>query len=190
MTVSTLRSINPLRAFVVMAAVVAVSLAVSTAPASAHASLLSSDPADGETLEEAPEQLVLEFSEELDLPSTQVALVAPSEETVELPPLSVDGNVLIQDVSFPEPGTYTFSFRIVSADGHPVENSIEFTVSSVPEGQEPADSDSGESAQAQEPAAADSDSGVGWGVVGLVAAVAVVVVAVGFLMVRMARRRT
>ena len=185
---NTLRFLIPLRTFVVAAAVI-VLFAVSAVPASAHASLLSSNPADGETLEDAPEQLVLEFSEELDLPSTQVALVTPDGGTVELPPLSVDGNLLIQDVAFPEPGTYTFSFRIVSADGHPVENSIEFTVNSVPEGQEPVVTQT-DDASTPDDSASDSDSGVGWGTVGLIAVGALVVVGGAvFLVTRRSRRR-
>lgn len=177
-------SINSFRILVVMVAAVAAGLAFPVAPAAAHASLLSSDPADGETLQEAPERVVLEFSEELDLPSTGVALVTPEGETVVLPPLAVDGNLLMQDVMFPEPGTYTFSFRIVSADGHPVEGSIEFTVTSIPEGQGPVELET----SSQTPRAAETDDGIGWGVIGLVAVAVLVVGGAGVIMVRSRRR--
>ena len=79
------------------------------------------------------------------------------------------------------------SYRV--ADGHPVENSIEFTVNSVPEGQEPVVTQTDDASHQTIPHPI-SDSGVGWGTVGLIAVGALVVVGGAvFLVTRRSRRR-
>lgn len=170
-----------LRTVAVSLAAIATTLFLTAGPAAAHASLTGSDPVDGETLAEAPEEMVLEFSEQLDAPSTQVALVAPDGEVVSLPDPVIEGDTLTQTGVFPAVGEYTFSYRIVSLDGHPVEGSIVFTVESVPEPTAPAEqpgaSEDTTTAAADEPA-----EGTSWGVVGLIAA-GVAIVVVGALLV-------
>ncbi|GAA4914863.1 ATP-binding cassette subfamily C protein/ATP-binding cassette subfamily C protein CydC [Stackebrandtia albiflava] len=187
-TVKTLRNL----AAVAVAAVAVLAFAPGTA--SAHAGLISSDPEDGARLPEPPAQVVLEFSEEVDAPSTQLALVAPGGDTVPLPDPSVEGDTITQPVTIDTPGTYTFSYRLVSQDGHPVEGSIEFDVASVPT---PSGSPSGRSSAPASPqedtatAATDDDSGgVGWGTVGVIALVVVAVVGAVLGIMTVARRRS
>jgi len=184
--VTTLPFVKTLRAVAVSLAAIAMTLFLTAGPAAAHAQLRTSDPADGDTLAEAPEELVLEFSEQLDAPSTQVALVAPDGEVVTLPDPVIEGDTLTQPGVFPVAGEYTFSYRIVSADGHPVEGSVVFTVESVPEPTatpEQSSQPTTDSAEAGQPA----EGGVSWGVVGLVAAVAAVVIAGALLVWRKLR---
>ncbi|MFD0557752.1 hypothetical protein FB566_3038 [Stackebrandtia endophytica] len=184
--VTTLHFPKTLRAVAVSLAAIAMTLFLTAGPAAAHASLTGSDPADGDTLAEAPEELVLEFSERLDAPSTQVALVAPDGEVVPLPDPAIEGNTLTQPGVFPAPGEYTFSYRIVSVDGHPVEGSIAFTLESVPEPTAPAEQP-GVSDDATAAADEPAEGGTSWGVVGLIAAGVAIVVVCALLVWRKVR---
>jgi copper transport protein len=99
----------------------------------AHASLVSSDPADRSILARAPETLTLEFSERVT--PLVLKLIASGGTPVFLDPFSLDGKRLV--VRAPArlaPGTYAFGWRIVSADGHPVGGSIVFSVGVVSPG--------------------------------------------------------
>ena len=101
------------------------------APAIAHDQLLSSDPADGAVLETPPAAITLTFSAEI-LPVAPTVLVqdAAGAVVVDAEP-SVAGTVVTQ----PMPpgvssGAYTVLWRVVSADGHPIEGTFAFTVAS------------------------------------------------------------
>ncbi|HEY1015974.1 MAG TPA: CopD family protein [Herpetosiphonaceae bacterium] len=100
--------------------------------ASAHANLLRSTPAAGETLKAAPAEIVLEFSEELDTSFTKIELrdsanqiVAPGPGVVSAANprelrLALSG--LVQD-------SYTAIWRVRSAvDGHVTEGSLPFGI--------------------------------------------------------------
>lgn len=104
-------------------------LGLSATTASAHTDLVSSTPKDGATLDAAPTQIVLTFNEEL-LEDT-VKIVAKST-TGDVGALSDVAQASGSKVEVPWPadapgGTYELSYRIVSADGHPVTGSITFT---------------------------------------------------------------
>jgi methionine-rich copper-binding protein CopC len=105
-------------------------LLLGAAPASAHAELESSSPQDGATLTSAPASLVFTFGEEL-LDTGNAITLTPSgtEERLPLDEPEVDGPT----ISVPWPATapagrFTAAYRVVSADGHPVEGAITFTV--------------------------------------------------------------
>ncbi|MPZ29314.1 MAG: hypothetical protein GEV12_23730, partial [Micromonosporaceae bacterium] len=102
-------------------------LATLAGPASAHARLVSSDPPGGATVEQAPAQVTLEFSERIETSFAGVQVFGSASERVD------DGDAQIADtrVQVPlapleEPGTYTVVFRIISGDGHPVESRFSF----------------------------------------------------------------
>lgn len=134
------------------------------APAHAHDSLISSDPADGATLETSPEQITLTYSAEV-LEVSPVVQISAGEggEPVELTPV-IDGTTVTAEI--PEPlaaGTHTVQWRVVSSDGHPIEGSFTFTVETGPElteGQptETADTATGEAAGTGEATASASES--------------------------------
>ncbi|WP_402469828.1 copper resistance CopC family protein [Isoptericola aurantiacus] len=114
--------------------------------ASAHDQLVSSDPADGAALDEPVGTLTLTFSSEVIADGTQVRVTGPdgaSEAQV-----TVDGEVVT--ASF-EPagagGAYDVAWRAVSADGHPIEGQVGWTVAEQP------------GADATEPGAAASEPG-------------------------------
>lgn len=141
-------------------------LSVTMAPtASAHADLQVSTPEDGESLQIAPEEIRLTFSEEL------------FEELVEISILDADGDLYSTigveqtpppgtDVVFPwptqaPPGEYSIAYRVVSADGHPVTGTISFSYAATapePSTPEPAPSDSTPSAESSTPATSPAAS--------------------------------
>lgn len=114
------------------AAAFAAALLLLAAPieARAHAGLLSSSPAAGDTLREAPRRLALRFSEPVELSSSGVSLLTWDGRTIPLP-LGRDGGdvaTLAADAPPLEPGGYRVRWRTLSADGHPVDGSFVFYV--------------------------------------------------------------
>lgn len=105
-------------------------LLVGVAPAGAHAELDSSDPVDGATLASAPSALTFTFGEDVLEQGNAVTLtVVESGNRLELGPLGVDGDVVSVDWPAASPaGAFRAAYRVVSADGHPIDGSITFTV--------------------------------------------------------------
>ena len=97
-------------------------------PAQAHTSLISSDPTDGARLESVPEQVVLTFSESLRQPSEAGVIVDGKAISAEV---EVDGpRVVVTPQADAPDGTYEVNYRVVSADGHPITGTLEFTIAS------------------------------------------------------------
>jgi copper transport protein len=103
-----------------------------TTAAFAHASLVSSEPADDAVLATAPKQFVLTFNEAVT--PLVLGLTGPSGAVLPLAdPVVRDLSLVIEA---PEPegpdrpgrGTYVLSFRVVSGDGHPVGGTVVFSV--------------------------------------------------------------
>lgn len=101
-----------------------------SAPAQAHASLTSSSPAADATVDSAPSDVVLEFSDAINEPAF-VSVTAPDGTLVAEGEAAVDGTTVEQSVPGPgQQGVYRVDYRIVSTDGHPVEGDYEFEVTS------------------------------------------------------------
>lgn len=99
------------------------------APAAAHASLVDSDPPNGEVLTTPPTEVTLIFSEPVRLVPDRVLIVAPDGQRADAGEPRVDGAQLfipVDDAS--QTGTYLVSYRVISADSHPVAGSITFSV--------------------------------------------------------------
>ena len=100
------------------------------APASAHAELESSSPKDGAELETAPKQITFTFGEDLIEQGNAVTLTAEATgDRLEVGEAEVDGDEL--SVAWPDEapsGEFTAAYRAVSADGHPIEGTVEFSV--------------------------------------------------------------
>lgn len=95
--------------------------------ASAHAALVSSDPEDGATLATAPAEVSFEFNENIG--NANLALVAPDGSSVAMADVqAVDDTVTGAPDDVDQAGIYTLSYRVVSADGHPIQGSVEYTV--------------------------------------------------------------
>jgi copper transport protein len=102
-------------------------IAGGSAPAAAHAYVVDTDPLDGSVLTASPDRLRVTFNESIRLPSDAVELYDSTGKPV---PVRVDGRGSGFTAS-PErlaAGTYALTWRIVSADGHPVAGSLSFSV--------------------------------------------------------------
>lgn len=144
------------------------------APAGAHDVLEGAEPSAGETLTEAPDELVLTYSDAVQQVGNRISVTDSAGEVVAEGEPTADGPVVTFDL--PEDladGSYTTTWRVVSSDGHPISGTTDFTVaagsddagsspaqSSEPAGSSGAPSGSSEPAgsPSSEPTAAPSDS--------------------------------
>lgn len=108
----------------------AMALLVAVAPARAHAELESSDPEDGATLASAPASISFTFGEELLLEGNAVTLTDVAADTrLEVGPVVVDGDTVSVEWPGSSPaGEFRAAYRVVSADGHPINGTITFAV--------------------------------------------------------------
>ncbi|HET6763912.1 MAG TPA: copper resistance CopC family protein, partial [Longimicrobiaceae bacterium] len=108
----------------------AVLLLVSARAADAHAGLVSSSPAAGDTLRAAPRRLVLRFTEPVEASSSGVVLLTPDGGSLTLAPRPdpTDVAALVADLPPLAPGGYRVEWRTLSADGHPVDGTFVFYV--------------------------------------------------------------
>ncbi|MCH1403835.1 MAG: copper resistance protein CopC [Candidatus Nanopelagicales bacterium] len=140
-------------------------LSVLMAPTgSAHADLQVSTPEGGESLEVAPEEIRLTFSEELFEELVEISILDAAGDlysTIKVEQTPPPGT----DVIFPwppqaPPGEYSIAYRVVSADGHPVTGTISFSYAATAPQPSPSDtapeptpSDSTPSAESSTPSA-------------------------------------
>lgn len=112
----------------VLAAVTLGLAAIAAPTAVAHSELVSSDPADGATLDAPPQTVTFTFNEPLLPDFVRFVGTDPTGETGELPVGSVEGSTATIDWPAGAPGgEWTVSYRVVSQDGHPIEGGITFT---------------------------------------------------------------
>lgn len=114
-------------------ATLALATLVLPAPAAAHVTVASSSPADGTDLVSLPAQVSVAFDEPVGLDAGYVQVVDAAGARVDTGPVrhpgGHDATVEVGLRPVPDaPGGYLVSFRVVSADGHPVAGSIRFTV--------------------------------------------------------------
>lgn len=105
------------------------------APASAHTSLVSSNPESGAVSNEVPSEVRIKFNENLllvdDKNPNRIEVVNGVGQVVSGMTM-VEGPEIFTalDLSLEPSGEYSVSYRVVSADGHPVEGEYQFTVAS------------------------------------------------------------
>lgn len=93
----------------------------------AHAALIKTDPADGAVLAQAPARFSLTFSEPVS--PLVLTLVNPDGTPVALTSFRLsDQTVEIDNPQTLGPGTHVLSWRVISADGHPVGGSLLFSM--------------------------------------------------------------
>ncbi len=98
-------------------------------PASAHAALLSTQPQSGAVLAVAPAEAVLTFSEPVRIVSGKVHIFGPDGKPVDDGKPATDGvRLRIPMTSSTERGTYLISYRVISADSHPISGGIPFSI--------------------------------------------------------------
>ena len=101
------------------------------APAFAHAQLLGTSPASGAVVASAPPEVVLTFGEAVQAPPSAIEVFSADGRQVQTGPVehpSGRGNQV--GVSLPSSlkGTYVVSWRVISADTHPVQGAFTFSV--------------------------------------------------------------
>jgi copper transport protein len=110
---------------------------VLAAPALAHASVVGSDPVDGSRLARAPLLVTVTFDQPVSIDGVGYLHVTNQDgKTVDAGPAyhpSGDGTkIAVRLEPHLDDGTYTASFRIISADSHPVAGVIRFVIGNGP----------------------------------------------------------
>lgn len=96
--------------------------------ASAHSVLTDTSPDDGEQVASAPDEVTLTFNEDITDLGTEIVVTTADEEEVSSGETTVDGPTVTQELGTERPdGTYTVTWRAVSADGHPISGTYTFT---------------------------------------------------------------
>ncbi|MFE7899453.1 copper resistance CopC/CopD family protein [Streptomyces sp. NPDC057424] len=120
------------RAVLVVVAVLAGLLLGSAAPASAHAVPTGSAPREGTVLKTAPKQVTVSFNESVILAEDSVRVLDPDSRPVTAgDPEHADGKADTARVPLTDglkQGTYTVSWRVLSADSHAVSGAFTFSV--------------------------------------------------------------
>jgi copper resistance protein C len=98
-------------------------------PAAAHNVLIGSDPADGATLQSAPTTVKLTFDQPVQNFQPVMTVIGPDGQRYESGSPQIDSTVVSTGVNaLPVAGAYTIAYRIVSADGHPVQGEVHFSL--------------------------------------------------------------
>lgn len=121
--------------------------------ASAHDTLISSSPAAGESFEQAPEMLELTYSDEVLNLTPVVRLTTSAGEEIFTATPTVSGNTASIDLPPLPADDYQVLWRVVSSDGHPIEGTVDFTVTVGAEATATADSGTEEPQESEEPTA-------------------------------------
>ncbi|MFE3853036.1 copper resistance CopC/CopD family protein [Streptomyces griseorubiginosus] len=128
----TERSGQVTRALLIVVATLAGVLLGGAAPASAHAVLTSSDPRAGTVLKTAPKEVTVSFDESVALAEDSVRVLDPDGRPVTAgDPTHADGAADTARVPVTgdlQEGTYTVSWRVLSADSHAVSGAFTFSI--------------------------------------------------------------
>lgn len=109
----------------------AVATFVGVGRVSAHAELLSSDPAPGAVLDTAPTHVTLTFSEPVEISLGAIRLFDGSGTSIDITPARhPDGRADAVELDVPKlgSGSYVVDWRVVSSDSHPVHAAFTFQV--------------------------------------------------------------
>ncbi len=121
------------RRLVALGALVVALVVAFAAPASAHATLLSTDPTNGGIYDKAPTAVTLRFSESVEVSLGGIRVYTGDQDRVVTgSPEHPEGRGSTVSVSLPklDKGTYVVTWRVTSADSHPVEGAYTFQVGS------------------------------------------------------------
>lgn len=111
-------------------------LGAASGTAEAHTNLLDSSPKDGATLQRAPKNITLVFSDDIDPRFATVVMTVGNhreklETNVEQGEVTADLPTEV-DAGTPEAAAWKIAYRVVSADGHPVNGVIGFEAPAPP----------------------------------------------------------
>ncbi|MFB7502155.1 copper resistance CopC/CopD family protein [Streptomyces broussonetiae] len=121
-----------LRSLVLLLFAVTAALLAGAAPASAHAALTGSDPAQGVVVKQAPSQVALTFSEKVAMNNDSLRVLDPRGKAVQTgKPANLSGTTYAVKLKGGlGKGTYTVTYQVVSADSHPVSGAYTFSIGS------------------------------------------------------------
>ncbi|NDL60692.1 copper resistance CopC family protein [Phytoactinopolyspora mesophila] len=131
-----------------VAGALAGSVLIAAPQASAHNALIDTSPDDGSTVSTQPGTVELVYDQFVQDQFTQVAVLDADENPYHAGEPEVDHNTVTQAVEDLPDGEYTVSYRVISADGHPVSGTFTFTMAA------------GDSDEAVAPANNDDDTAV------------------------------
>ncbi|EIV94991.1 putative copper export protein [Frankia sp. QA3] len=113
-----------------------IGLGLGVAPASAHALLTGSSPADGAALSTAPTRIVIDYSESVRVTRDSIRVLDSAGTRVD-DGQARSGQKASQAMVALRPGlptgTYVASWRVISADSHPISGAFAFGVGGPPE---------------------------------------------------------
>jgi copper transport protein len=120
-----------------VAAVISAGVLGFASPAFAHAQLLETSPASGAVLATPPAQVILTFGEAVQAPPTAIEIFSADGQQLYTgpaghPPGQPDQVAVALPGSLK--GTYVVSWRVISADTHPVQGAFTFSVGAPSEG--------------------------------------------------------
>jgi copper transport protein len=104
-------------------------LLVPATPASAHAALIGASPTPGSIIGTSPTEITVTFSESVTPVAGRIQVLAPDGKRIS-GTATADGSVLhipVRQADQPL-GTYLVSYRVISADSHPVGGGLTFSV--------------------------------------------------------------
>jgi copper transport protein len=120
-----------IRRLLALGALVVALVVVAAAPASAHATLLTTDPQNGGVYDKPPSQVKLRFSEPVEVSLGGIRVFSSDRDRVVTGSPEHPGGAQSEvAVSLPglDDGTYVVTWRVISADSHPVEGAFTFQV--------------------------------------------------------------
>jgi copper transport protein len=119
-----------LRTWVLLLLAVTGALLGGAGPASAHAALTGSDPAQGVVVKQAPSQVALTFSEKVAMNDGSLRVLDPRGKPVQTGgPANLSGTTYAVKLKGGlGKGTYTVTYQVVSADSHPVSGAYTFSI--------------------------------------------------------------
>jgi copper transport protein len=104
-------------------------LVLGAAPAGAHADLSGTEPASGAVVAEAPDAVVLRFTEAVSVETDGVRILDASAERWDAGQATASGSVVTVPLRSGAPnGGYVVAWRVISADGHPINGAFQFSV--------------------------------------------------------------
>jgi copper transport protein len=110
-------------------AVALLGLFSTASPAAAHAELTTTDPVSGAVLQESPSEVVLVFTEDVAVEADGVRILDSEGKRRDAGTASSSGPAVTAAVDGElSRGGYVVAWRVVSADGHPINGAFQFSV--------------------------------------------------------------
>jgi copper resistance protein C len=94
----------------------------------AHAFLDHANPAVGATVQNAPREVTLSFTLNIDATSSNLQVTDSRGARVDQGKAQISGNTMRIGLKTVKPGSYRVRWHVLSVDGHNTEGSFSFTV--------------------------------------------------------------